>query len=224
MTQHSFSQVLRTEVFTCHYVKSRNILKQVEYLWISKKFNHSWHNISMYSRTDTPLLFFFKVTGKQSPLPGAWLGRTWRYSFGFLSRGTDGRWCLHPQFWWSLGFVQLVTPKFDPWSKGSQPSKSLKDFVMFQDHQDNFFWWHICSLLLVIRDSLQRIFWGQEHLQADFANAYLGGGVLSGGTRHGDTHMVTPQRTSVLMSFLCGVEPTKVVPKRSACLSNFRSF
>lgn len=37
------------------------------------------------------------------------------------------------------------------------------------------------------------------------------------------TH-TSPKRTSVLMSFLCGVEPTEVVPKRSACLSNFRSF
>ena len=137
MTQHSFSQVLRTEVFTCHYVKSRNILKQIEYLWISKKFNHSQHSISMYSRMDTLLLLFcFKVTASRVPFQALGWGELDDTALVFVP--WNWRTMVSPSTVLVVTGLQLLKPKFDPWSKGNQPSKSLKDFVMFQDHQDIF--------------------------------------------------------------------------------------
>ena len=144
----------------------------------------------------TLLLFFFQITASKSTLPGTWLGRSWRYSFGFLSCGTDGRWCLHPQFWWSLGLCSF-------WNqfrslKRKPAFKILEGMVFFQDHKTcpddtllfdsghkRFYFTPVLTCFFLVLPVLGITFyWGQEHLQADFANAYLGGGVLSGGTRH----------------------------------------
>lgn len=119
--------------------KSRNILKQVEYLWISKKFNHSQHNISMYSRMDTPLLL---SKSQQAEYPSRHLvgANLTIQLWGFVP--WNWRTMVSPSTVLVVTWLQLLKPKFDPCSKGNQPSKSLKDFVMFQNHQDNFFWRH----------------------------------------------------------------------------------